>query len=294
MRKYVNYLLIFIIAFGFVLTITVNGVTEEHKEAPKKDATKLESGEQTEAPVDEKVDKKSAQVKSKTVNKTEKNKSDFDELKRRVFSKSNKSLDESILDDLKRMRQELQEKEAELKAKEDELVSRERAISEEMAKIQVIRDQVVKAKKADDGKSQEKIAKLIETIDAMSPGPAAKLLSGIDDGLAVTVMMQLPSIKLSKILAKMEPDTAMKLSEKLSGLSKERTARSISSIGANSESSESQPEKGGDIDDRQNRKKSESKSDGKPSTEKSRGKGARNFESEPSSGEVAQLSEFPG
>jgi flagellar motility protein MotE (MotC chaperone) len=64
----------------------------------------------------------------------------------------------------------------------------------------------------------------------MSPKAAAKLISSMDDSLAVSVMFQMDTQRLAKILNLVEPKKSTELSEKLVGLSKNQDLHSIRSL----------------------------------------------------------------
>jgi len=124
----------------------------------------------------------------------------------------------AALQEMRRHREELETKEKELAAHEAELKAREQALNEEMKKIGMIRDEIAIIDSARKKENDSKVAKLVETYQAMSPGSAAAVISGLDDSLAVATLSQMDTTKLAKILSKMEPKRSQKLSELLAGV----------------------------------------------------------------------------
>ena len=127
------------------------------------------------------------------------------------------SPDARLLEDFKNFRQKLIEKEKQLQAKQQELDAKEKALNEEIQKLKTIRDEITKVNDQKKKESEAKVAKLVETIENMSPKSASTLLSTLGKDLSVDVMAKLSTLKLAKIMAKMEPDVASVLSEMMAG-----------------------------------------------------------------------------
>lgn len=138
--------------------------------------------------------------------------------------------DPVVIEDLKARRDELETRERDLTAKETELVAKSRALDEEIKRMEEIRDQVAKMEQAQSKNNEEKVAKVVETLEAMSPKTAAALFAQLDDGVAVTSMMRMASAKLSKIMNQLDPTRASKLTELLAGVS--RAKKTTASSGA--------------------------------------------------------------
>src|SRR6185437_3882333 len=66
--------------------------------------------------------------------------------------------------------------------------------------------------------SAEKVAKVVATLEGMSPKAAAQMLTDLDDGLAVSAIAQMSTTKLSKVMNALDPKRAARLTELLAGV----------------------------------------------------------------------------
>lgn len=132
--------------------------------------------------------------------------------------------DPVVLDEISKKRQELDARQKDLQSKEAELKARETAINDELKKLQDMRDEITKIDTSRRQENQEKVAKVIETLQSMSPKASAQLLTTLDDALSVSVISQMDTVKLSKIMNIMDPKRASKLTELLAGVVRARTA----------------------------------------------------------------------
>lgn len=135
--------------------------------------------------------------------------------------------DASSVDDLKKTRETLEARQKAVAAREAELAIKERALKEELKRLEIVRDEISKGSAAKKKESEERVAKLVETLENMSPKSAAQLLAGIEEGLSVSSMSRLSTVKLAKILSAMEPVRSARLTELLGGV-KPRQAESES------------------------------------------------------------------
>ena len=87
-----------------------------------------------------------------------------------------------------------------------------------------MRDEIAKLDTSHRQQNQEKVAKVIETLQTMSPKASAQMLTTLDDGLAVSAISQMDTVKLSKIMNIMEPKRASKLTELLAGVVRAHSA----------------------------------------------------------------------
>jgi flagellar motility protein MotE (MotC chaperone) len=142
--------------------------------------------------------------------------------------------DVSALEDLKRRKAELEAAQKELATKEAELKARERALTDEMAKLAEARDEIAHIEESGKKISEEKVAKLVETIEGMSPKAGSALLSNIDEPLAVAAMTRISTPKLSKLMNVMESSRSTRLSELMAGVVRVKRTKpaSTSSIDA--------------------------------------------------------------
>ncbi|MBI3535571.1 MAG: hypothetical protein HY072_08835, partial [Deltaproteobacteria bacterium] len=131
-------------------------------------------------------------------------------------------VDPIALKDLKKKEKDLVQKEKDLVAKEIELVAAKKAFEQEFVKIKTLRDEITKSQVFNKQGNEEKIAKLVETIETMNPKSATKLLQTVDEYLAVVAMNKISTQKLAKILNIMEPEYSSKLTEHMMGIIKAR------------------------------------------------------------------------
>lgn len=127
---------------------------------------------------------------------------------------------EAAVEDIRHVQEDLEKKQKELRIREADLVTRENAISEELKKLEQARASILKIQQEQTKESEDKRAKLIEMFLAMSPKAAAKVLSTLDNSLAVSVMYQMDTPRLAKIMNLLEPKRSTELSELLVGLAR--------------------------------------------------------------------------
>jgi flagellar motility protein MotE (MotC chaperone) len=142
------------------------------------------------------------------------------------------------VDDIRKQRELIEAKQKELATREAELAARERALDEEIKKLKDARDELVALDGARKSQNEEKVAKVVETIETMSPKASSAMIATLDEGLAVAAMSRIATPKLAKIMNLMEPAKSSRLTELLAGVtaspksanrsaSKGRTAASI-------------------------------------------------------------------
>jgi len=141
---------------------------------------------------------------------------------KKMTSRKNCLVDESAIEDIKSKKEELLNKEKELELKIAEITAREKALVEELKKIENIRDEIKQINTTKIQKNEEKVAKLVETLESMSPKAAASIVANIEESLAVEAMARLSSLKLSKVLAAIEPKKSSQLAEALVGVARTR------------------------------------------------------------------------
>ncbi len=131
---------------------------------------------------------------------------------------------EKQLDDVKRARESVEKKQKELAAKEAELAARERALDEELKKLKELRDVIGKAEGDKKKENEERVAKVIETLETMSPKAAAPVLNGLEETLAVSAISKMSTAKLAKIMNLLDPAKASRLTELLAGVVRAKAA----------------------------------------------------------------------
>jgi flagellar motility protein MotE (MotC chaperone) len=132
--------------------------------------------------------------------------------------------DPAAVEDLQRRRDELDARDKDLKTRETELKARERALEEELQKIAAVREDIEKIEGARKKESSDKVAKLVETFETMSPKAASALMTTLDESLAVAAMAKISTAKLARIMNSMEPRKSARLSELLAGVVRTRSA----------------------------------------------------------------------
>jgi flagellar motility protein MotE (MotC chaperone) len=120
---------------------------------------------------------------------------------------------EEVIRDLETREKKIKQKEEALVEKEKELAAQQLAIKEEMNKLEQRQGEIQSAKSKELAANEEKVSKLIETLESMSPKAAAAVLGGVDEELAVVALSRLTSVKAGKILSNLKNDKSSRLSE---------------------------------------------------------------------------------
>jgi flagellar motility protein MotE (MotC chaperone) len=142
--------------------------------------------------------------------------------------RENSCVSGAALEDLSKQRAAIEAREKDLAAREAELRSMEQGIGEELKKLTLAREEFVKLNDLRKKENQQKVAKIVETVESMSPKSAAALFATLDDALAVTAMEQISTPKLAKIMNLMEPGRSTRLTELLAGVVRARSAGDVS------------------------------------------------------------------
>jgi flagellar motility protein MotE (MotC chaperone) len=176
--------------------------------------------------------------------------------------------DQSVVEDLRRRRTELEAREKDLQSREAELAAKERAVEEELQKIAQVRSDVEKIESARKKEGDERVTKLVETFETMSPKGASALLATLDESLAVATMSKIATPRLAKIMNSMEPRKSARLSELLAGVVRARGSLSAANAVA---ATTSQSVKGGGKNDGQIEQHDKHKLGERPETERKPG-----------------------
>ncbi len=129
---------------------------------------------------------------------------------------------QTAVEDIRIQREKLEEMRKELAAREAELKAREQAVGDELKKLELARQEIQKLDTLQKKDNETKVAKLVETLENMSPKAGAALLGSLDEALAVTAMQKLTTPKLAKLMNLMEPARSSRLSEVLAGVARAR------------------------------------------------------------------------
>lgn len=122
-----------------------------------------------------------------------------------------------VAEEFQKRRAELEQREHALRQREEELKKREAALQEEFSKLSGIRAEIVGMSGDQKKKQEERVAKLVETFERMSPKAASELLVKMEPALSVLAMQALSTEKLAKVLNVMDPAQASQLSELMAG-----------------------------------------------------------------------------
>jgi flagellar motility protein MotE (MotC chaperone) len=154
-------------------------------------------------------------------------------------------VDAAALDDMRIKREELLTKTKWLAEREAELLAKEKALKDEMEKLQLIREEIGLVDAARRKENEERVAKLVETFELMSAKSAAQMLSSLDETLAVSTIGRMSTQKLAKILNVMETGRSSRLAESLAGVVRARRAQAAQAA-ANAEAVTAKNGKGGE------------------------------------------------
>ncbi len=127
-------------------------------------------------------------------------------------------VDPTAISDLRRRSEEVEARAKALEAREQELAAQKRAVEEDVRRLTAVREEIEKLQGSMKKSGEERVAKLVETMEAMAPKGAAQLIAGVDDQLAVSAMSRLSTSKLAKILPLMSPERSAFLTEKMAGV----------------------------------------------------------------------------
>lgn len=165
-------------------------------------------------------------------------------------------VDEQAVEDLHTKRNELIEQEKKIAALQAELQARERALEERIKRIEEIRSDIKKTQDLSSKENEEKITKLVETFEAMSPKSIASLIAKLDEQLAVAAMSRMSTPKLAKLLSALEATKSSRLSELLAGVTSAKNLRELKDASPNLK------KKGGEKNDDANSEQTNSESTG--------------------------------
>lgn len=137
--------------------------------------------------------------------------------------KWNGVVDAQVTEEFQKRRSDLNQREKAVSQQEAELKKREALLQEEMSKLSSLRSEIQGMNGDQKKKTDERVAKLVEAFEKMSPKAASELLIKMDSSLAVSAMNSLSTEKLAKILNVMDPVQSSQLSEMMAGLKRSTT-----------------------------------------------------------------------
>lgn len=152
--------------------------------------------------------------------------------------------EEGLISELQKKREELDVRVKEIETKESELKAKERALEVELKKLEAVRDEITKTRELSSKDNEEKVNKLVEAFETMSPKAGAQLLGSVDEALAVAAMSKMSTAKLAKVLNVMDSVRSTRLTELMAGLARAKVIVSNDTTRVRNESA-----KGGEKDD---------------------------------------------
>jgi len=146
-----------------------------------------------------------------------------------MVSESGCLTDENAIADIQRRRADMEAKEKELESRLSELDAKEKAVVEQLKKIEAVRDEIKKTEELRSQQQGAKVGKVVETFETMTPKSVSSMLAAMDENLAVEAMNRISTAKLAKVLNLMEPAKSARLTERLVGMRPELQSKNSSS-----------------------------------------------------------------
>jgi flagellar motility protein MotE (MotC chaperone) len=147
--------------------------------------------------------------------------------------------DPQSLEELRLKQLELEQLRTQLKSKEQELDARQTALETEIKRLDTLKAEISQIGQKQKNQHEEKVSKLIETFETMSPKAVAQLLAGLEESLAVLAMERMDTTKLAKVMNLLEVQKSTRLSELLAGVT--RSDRSTNLLRRGGENHGNQP-----------------------------------------------------
>jgi flagellar motility protein MotE (MotC chaperone) len=135
------------------------------------------------------------------------------EAPKKVKRPENCLVSDEVIEDIEKREAAIKEKEQKLLDQEKEIASQLKAVKDELAKLEERQKEVENNRVKDIAANAEKIKKLVDTLETMSPKSAAGVVGGIDEELAVIALSKISSVKTGKILSNLKNDQSARLSE---------------------------------------------------------------------------------
>ncbi len=142
---------------------------------------------------------------------SQKNKKGLKEYKNLVKSIKNDITEEYLI----KKQKELEKKEKELRIKEAELLEIQKDLTEKIAKLERLRDEIKRENEKKVLIKNKRLKHLIKVYTSMKPASAAKLIEKLDTKVAVELLSKMKGNIAGNILSYMSVDKAAKISEGL-------------------------------------------------------------------------------
>lgn len=126
----------------------------------------------------------------------------------------------SFFNDLNKRKEDLEKKEKDLAQLEAELQKRQGEIEQKIKDLEKTRGQIANVLQDRVKTDEERVDKLVQFYSSMKPTNAARIISSLDEGLAITILNKMKKQDAAAILNFIDPMRAKEISEKFAGYSK--------------------------------------------------------------------------
>ena len=117
---------------------------------------------------------------------------------------------------LQKKKEALDRRERSIKARESDIQAAEARISEELAKLEQVRNEMRQAMQDLDAQQLEEVERLVKMFEKMRGKKAAAILEEADREIAVEVLRRMREKQAGEALSAMKPDVAAELAEIIS------------------------------------------------------------------------------
>ncbi|RMF12735.1 MAG: hypothetical protein D6757_09285 [Alphaproteobacteria bacterium] len=120
-----------------------------------------------------------------------------------------------IVQDLRKRREDLVERENRVALREQLLAATERRIKNELDELKRVKQEIRALLAEQDAKQNEKLRSLVKVYETMKPKDAARIFERLDMKIQISVARQMKEAKMAALLANMNPEAARKLTTEL-------------------------------------------------------------------------------
>lgn len=126
----------------------------------------------------------------------------------------------SVLADLTRRKEKLDERERYLDQLDADLQRRMAEVEQRMQELEASRREIASLLTNQSAEDNERVDRLVETYSGMKPANAARVIAGLNEKLAISILTRMKKQNASEIMNFMEPEKAQQLTEKFAGYRK--------------------------------------------------------------------------
>lgn len=154
---------------------------------------------------------------------------------------------QSVAAELDARRTQLEQKEKDLAERDRRIAEREKELDSKILKLENLRAAVSGELEVQRKNNEERVIKMVNVLETMTPKSAAGVMESLDDGLAVDVLKRMDVKKVAKVMNIMDKARSARLSEQMTGYykiaSSKTEGRAVASV---PETKENPKEKGGE------------------------------------------------